>query len=79
MPKARDIARLHPKTVENHHHHVVRTPRKGTKTSQVTTIRVDMRVWKEALRLAEGDQTRIIVRSEIEVVVVNQSKKGSVH
>jgi hypothetical protein len=74
--KVEDVVRLHHKTVQHYHHHIIRPARvKDGIKHKATTIRVDLRVWKTALDLAKGDVTRIKVRSEIEVVVVNQSKR----
>jgi hypothetical protein len=38
-------------------------------------VKVDPRVWKAALKIANGDQTRITVVHETEVIVRNDSKK----
>lgn len=74
--KVRDVARLHSKTVEDHHKHIkgkVRGARKAA--NRVQTMKVDPRVWKKALQIAQGDRSKIIVLSETEVVVTNHSKR----
>lgn len=73
--KVHDTARLHHKTVSEHQQHIVRKARKPGMKQAIESMKVDQRVWKTAMRLAKGDATRIVVRSETEVVVVNQSKK----
>lgn len=51
-----DAAGKHPRT-------------RRTRSAEVVVSRVDARVWATALELAEGDVSRLIVRSETAVTV----------
>lgn len=84
MPKVQHVATLHPDAVTNQHavaKAVRRTRRSPSPTPKVTTSKkvvkrdVDKRVWREAKRLAGGDESRIEPRSRTEVVVTNRSKR----
>lgn len=75
MSKVRDTARLHPKTVSEYQQHIVSARSGGIVRAGVASVRVDLSVWQTAMKLAAGDQTRIVVRSSTEVLVVNQSKR----
>jgi hypothetical protein len=73
--KVRDTARLHPQTVANYGQHLKRQTRTSSLRMQTQVTRVNLDVWRTALRLAEGDATRIVVHSPTEVIVVNHSKR----
>lgn len=45
--------------------------RQARRNGEVTSIKPDPRVWKQALRLADGDVRRLKVVSPTEVVVLN--------
>lgn len=75
MPKVRETASLHPKTVSEAQQHIRRKSGQRKVQSAVNSIKVDLRVWHKDLELAQGDVTRIKVESSESVVVVNQSKK----
>lgn len=66
-------ARLHESTVKKAaSHKPVRRRRQGDKkVHDVTTMKMDLRVWREAMKLAKGDRWRIQVISEAEVIVWN--------
>lgn len=70
-------ANLHPKTVSNYQEHTARRVRNhGKKVShQMTVLRIDPRVWNLALKVANGDRSRIQILSDTAVRVVNQSKR----
>lgn len=70
-----DSVSLHPKTVENAHVHVARERKSPKGRNKVDVIQVDIRVWKQALEIAGNDVTRLVVVSETEVIVLNQSKR----
>lgn len=74
------VARVHESTVKRAQEHAdaakVHRIRTGHQHRTVTHyIKVDPRVWKAALGLAEGDATRITVVHKTEVIVNNHSKR----
>lgn len=72
MTTVRDSASLHPKTVSEYQSHTKkRAPRKPNKNLRGRYIKVDPRVWRTALKLAKGDNSRIKVVSDTEVIVSN--------
>lgn len=72
MPAVRDTARLHPETVSNHTVHTKRKPRKKpNRALRGREIKVDPRVWHTAMKLAKGDNGRIVIVSSTEVIVRN--------
>lgn len=72
MTAVRDSASLHPKTVSEYQSHTKRKPRrKPNKNLRGRYIKVDPRVWRTALKLAQGDNSRIKVISDTEVIVSN--------
>jgi len=75
MPKVRETVSLHPKTVSEAQSHVRRKSGQRQMQNAIDSVKVDLRVWRTAMRLARGDRTRIKVESAESVVVVNQSKK----
>lgn len=78
LPK---IATVHESTVKKAQALVdeqakVHSIRTGHQRRTVTHyVKVDPRVWKTALRLANGDATRLTVVHETEVIVNNHSKR----
>lgn len=73
--KVQDTVRLHPQTVFEYQRHVVRKSYTKGSRGVLRQVKVDMRVWREAMRLADGDSTRIVVHTPTEVVVMNKSKR----
>lgn len=71
MAKVRDTARLHTKTVSEAASHVKKPSRTPGKRAAITTTKVDLRVWRTALKLAQGDRSRIDVVHSTEVIVKN--------
>ena len=75
----RRMVRPSPRTVtefsRGQHSKIVRPRRSAAKNSGVVVLKVDPRVWKTALDLADGDRQRIEVVNENEVVVHNHPKK----
>lgn len=80
LPK---VARVHESTVSKAQKHAEeagkrmakRSTRKGRRSSPVREVKVDPRVWKEAMLLAGGDATRIKVIDATNVIVENRSKR----
>lgn len=75
MNKVREVVRFHPQTTADVQKHILRKARVSSQTKSLRVMKIDPRVWKEAMKLAKGDSTRIVVTSETEVVVVNKSLK----
>lgn len=73
--KVWDVVRVHPQTCSNYQNFVTRKSITKPARKKMRTMQVDQRVWKTALEIAGGDRSRLVVRHETEVVVVNQSKR----
>lgn len=69
-------ASLHEESVKKvaAHKPVRRRRQADKKVHEVTTMRMDMRVWRAALEIAGNDRYRIQVISESEVIVWNNHK-----
>lgn len=77
MTKVRDNVRLHHKTVSEHQNHIVRKSGQRKVKAAVSSMQVDLRVWRRAMELAGGDSTRIVKEAPDSVLVVNHSKRKS--
>lgn len=73
MKKVSRDASLHERTVQEaaKRKPVRRRRQADSKVHEVTTMHMDLRVWKVALKLAGGDRYRIQVITESEVIVWN--------
>lgn len=70
----RECARLHPQTVTNWTEHRKKVLRIKGKSSRITALRVDPRIWGTALELAEGNPRRLQVIDETTVIVHNNPR-----
>lgn len=67
----RECARLHPSTVSNWGEHRKKVLRIKGKSSRITTLQVDLRVWRTALALCEGNPRRLQVINAETVIIHN--------
>lgn len=70
----REAARLHHATVSNWGDHRKKVLRIKGKSSRITTLRVDLRVWQTALTLCDGNPRRLQVIDAKTVIVHNNPR-----
>lgn len=74
MPEIRETMTLHESTVKDPP--IKTKPRRRLpKSSKVTKVTVDPRVWQTALKLAKGNAKRITITSPTEVIVHNHPQR----
>lgn len=75
MTTVREDVSVHPKTITEFSEKPKSSRKRGSnKSSKITKVTVDPRIWETALKLAEGDALRIKVIHETEVIVLNHRK-----